>query len=470
MLALCGCGGPSVRLAGGSQEAEREVGEQLAKYVHDAIGLSDDRALAAYVSEVGDRLARQAQRGEVQYRFEVVDMVAPNAFALPDGHVYVSRGLLALMNSEDELAGVMGHEIAHVEARHAVKRSQAKLAIAPVQFVAGLTGALASLISSNLGAGIAAAGEFFLAPYSREQEREADRIGQELAAKAGWRAQGLTTALETLDREERREGGGPRADGFLATHPSTPGRVAETARRAAKLVPAPAQPVAGDRAPFLAKLDGLLVGDNPTHGVFVDTRFLHPVLGLRMEFPDKWWTGRAPGGVGAISPDEREVMLLRPVAVSDDPLAVARVQEKRAGVRLLDNARELDLNGLAAVQSEVQVRGTKENYWLLLTWVKLGRVVYLIIGIAPQSRAESFGPIMRRSVATFGVLSEAERAAITVTVLRTAQAQAGETLAGLSQRTGSVWDAELIAIANGLRKDVVLQGDELIKVAVKQPI
>jgi predicted Zn-dependent protease len=372
------------------------------------------------------------------------------------------------MNSEDELAGVVGHEIAHIEARHAVKRSQARLAMAPLQIAAGVTGALASLISSDLGAGIAAAGEFFLAPYSRDQEREADRIGQDLAAKAGWRPEGLTTLLETLDREERREDDHPRGDGFLATHPSTPDRVAAAAQHAAQLVPAPAEPVAGDHAAFLAKLDGMLLGENPARGVFVGTRFLHPSVGLRMEFPGKWLTGRAPGAVGASSPGRLDVMLLRAVGADDEPLAVARAQEKRSGVRLLEHARALQINALPAVQSELQLRGKKDSYWLLLTWVKLGRVVYLVTAVSPRSRAEYFGPIMRRSVETFGALGEAERAEVTAVVLRPVPAQAGESPQALQVRAASQWDADMIAIANGVPQDVRFRGGELVKVAVRE--
>jgi predicted Zn-dependent protease len=382
--------------------------------------------------------------------------------------VYVSRGLLALMNSEDELAGVVGHEIAHVEARHAVKRSQAQLAMAPLQIAAGVTGALASLISSDLGASIAAAGDFFLAPYSRDQEREADRIGQDLAAKAGWRPEGLTALLETLDREERRDGSRPRGDSFLATHPSTPDRVAAAAQHAAQLVAAPAEPVAGDHAAFLAKLDGMLLGENPGRGVFIGTRFLHPVVGLRMEFPDKWLTGRAPGAVGAVSPGRLDVMLLRPAGADSEPLVVARAQEKRSGVRLLENVRALQINGLPAVQSEVKVQGKKDTYWLLLTWVKLERVVYLITAVSPRSRAEYFGPIMKRSIETFGALGATERAEVTAVVLRPVQAQAGETLQALQIRAASPWDADMIAIANGVPKDVRFRGGELIKMAVRE--
>jgi predicted Zn-dependent protease len=340
--------------------------------------------------------------------------------------------------------------------------------MAPLHIAAGVTGALASLISSDLGASIAAAGEFFLAPYSRDQEREADRIGQDLAAKGGWRPEGLATLLETLDREERRDGSRPRGDSFLATHPSTPERVAAAAQHASQLVAAPVQPVAGDRAALLAKLDGMLLGENPRRGVFIGSRFLHPVVGLRMAFPDKWLTGRAPGAVGAASPGRLDVMLLRPAGADDEPLAVARAQEKRSGVRLLERVRALQINGLPAVQSQVQMRGRKDTYWLLLTWVKLERIVYLITAVSPRSRAEYFGPIMRRSVETFGALGEAERAEVTAVVLRPVPARAGETLQALRLRSGSPWDADMIAIANGLPKDMRFRGGELVKMAVRE--
>jgi predicted Zn-dependent protease len=137
-----GCGGGSSaqkprEVILDTEAADRRVGEQASLQVGGQMGIVDDPELAAYVSAVGKRLARHAPRGRFQYQFKVVDQDAPNAFALPGGFIYVSRGLLVLSNSEDELAGVLGHEIIHVAARHAAARQAMMQGLGPLQFMAG---------------------------------------------------------------------------------------------------------------------------------------------------------------------------------------------------------------------------------------------------------------------------------------------------------------------------------------------
>ena len=172
-----------------SAEEEQELGTQEADKVKKSMGLIDDPEIVAYVKAVGRRLAEHSPRKDVDYTFHIVDMEVPNAFALPGGYVYVSRGLLVLVNSEDELAGVMGHEIGHVAGRHAVQRVTRSVATSPFRIATGIAGAAASIVAPRVGNTIAGVGQvasaMVIAPYSRDQEREADRVGQEMAAKRG---------------------------------------------------------------------------------------------------------------------------------------------------------------------------------------------------------------------------------------------------------------------------------------------
>jgi len=168
-------GRPEVSLV--SEARERELGEEEARRVAESMGLLDDARLVAYVRAVGERLVRGVPRTDVAYTFSIVDMEQPNAFALPGGYVYVSRGLLALMNSEDELAGVLGHEIGHVAARHAVRRVTRA---APLAVLTGLGAAVTGIASPTVGdlvGGIGdAAGALVLAPYSRGHVRKLDDL------------------------------------------------------------------------------------------------------------------------------------------------------------------------------------------------------------------------------------------------------------------------------------------------------
>jgi predicted Zn-dependent protease len=308
-----------------------------------------------------------------------------------------------------------------------------------------------------------------LAPYSREQEREADRLGQDLAARAGWDPRGLSALLETLDREERQTGPMAWSDQFLATHPSMPERVAATTAHAAHLSWTPDKPIAKDRADLLARFDGLIVGDDPAKGALVGNVFVHPSLGLRMALPPGWEAGYGMGFAGAYSPDRQAVLILRPAGVSKDPLVVAREQEKRAGVALLYNARSTQINGLAAVREEMPVSGKQGTYWLTLNWVAVGNLIWSIEGAAPAATAERDAQIINASVDTIGPIIDADRARIEIVRLRVTPAADGEMLGSLRRRTGSTWNADQIAIANGLARDAVLAAGQWIKVPVREP-
>ena len=234
-LALAGCQAvPTVEsseLILNAPEREEEIGRREAQRVADEIGLVEDAKLAPYVESIGQRLARHAPRAGVRYRFAIADMPEPNAFALPGGYIFVSRGLLALANDEAELACVLAHEIAHVAARHAAQREaeavRAQLLSALGVIAAAIVGggeaaAMAGVASQAAGAGIIAA-------YSREQEHDADRLGQELAVRAGWDPSGMATFLRSLENETRLREGATRLPSYFDSHPATPDRAANTA-------------------------------------------------------------------------------------------------------------------------------------------------------------------------------------------------------------------------------------------------
>ena len=215
-VTAAGCGGgakpPRRREVILSSEAvDEKVGKEADVNVTEGLGIVDDPELTALVNQIGQRLARHAPRGRFQYHFAIVDQAAPNAFALPGGYIYVSRGLLALTNSEDELANVIGHEIVHVAARHAAARQAV---------IRGLPGPIKYFAQGHI------------AGYSRNQEREADRLGQGLAGVAGYDPQGMADFLKDLEFTERLRLGSSRLPGFFDTHPATAERVAGAGGRA----------------------------------------------------------------------------------------------------------------------------------------------------------------------------------------------------------------------------------------------
>ncbi|MCP5069568.1 MAG: M48 family metalloprotease, partial [bacterium] len=253
------------------------------------MGLVDDPELSAYVRAIGARLAANSPRQDTKYEFRVVDMPEANAFALPGGYIYVSRGLLTLCNSEEELANVMGHEVGHVAARHSAQRETRAAG-------AGLLTALGTILAGAYGGAEAAqtvgqigqvAGAGLIASYGRDQERQADSVGQRLSARSGWDPHQMSTFLRTLEADGRLAHGN-RAPSFFDSHPATPERVGNTAALAGTLVRAATPPIARNRADFLRRIRGIMVGPNPAEGVVDGSSFLHVGMDFRMKFPDGW--------------------------------------------------------------------------------------------------------------------------------------------------------------------------------------
>ena len=456
-----------------SAAEERKLGDEEAEKVEAGMGLVSDPALGAYIQAVGDRVAKQSPRQDVTYTFKIVNQPEPNAFALPNGNIYVSRGLLALINSEDELAGVLAHEVVHVAARHTVRSANVAVATSPLRIATGIAGLAAGIIAPRVGEGIMDLGdvatEAFMAPYGRSQEREADDVGVDLAARAGYNPTGLPRALQALERDEALHRDGPPRQSFFDTHPATPERVRETLDRAAALRQQTAAPIAKTHRDFLGRLDGLIIGEDPADGTFVDSRFFHPTLGFTLRFPAKWQTRNTPRAAVAHTQDKEAALLLSVAGKGDDPVRVARDAEKEAGVRLLERATVLEINGLRAVRSAVAVQDSRSPMTLDLTWIAHAGIVYRILGISPTPRIGVYRPLFDQTVSSFRAMTAADTAQIREIRLRVATVRDGERPAEIARRTRSAWSADEIAVANGLAAGAPLAAGQLIKVAVPEP-
>jgi predicted Zn-dependent protease len=452
-----------------SEAGERELGAEQARDIEEATGLVRDPELVAYVEAIGRRLVAQAPHRDLEYRFFVADMTEPNAFALPGGYIYVSRGLLALANAEDELAGVIGHEIAHVAARHAVQRVSRG---APLAIVTGIAGAATGIVLPGLGRMVSGAGQLagsvILAPYSRDQERQADELGQEMAARAGWDPAGLSALLTTLEREEALQRKGPERRSFLAGHPSTPERVGTTSARAHTLTRIAVAPIARDRAAFLARLEGLVIGPDPATGVFDGQRFLHPDLDFTILFPAGWKTENHGDFVAGREPKGEALVLLQLADEGNDPVAAARSFEKQSGGRLADAPETVAVGGLRGAHATAVARTDDGRVALDLTWIAYDGRIYLVTGMTAPRRAADYRAAFSTVARGFRSLTAAERAGISAARLRVRRAEAGETVAALAARAGGVWSADEVAIANALDTGARLEVGWLVKVAPRE--
>ncbi len=453
-----------------SPERETALGQQAAAQVAREIGLVDDPALNAYVDAVGQRMARLSPRQDVSYHFAVADMPEPNAFALPGGWIYVSRGLLAIANSEAELANVVGHEIGHVAARHAAQRETRAAG-------AGLLTALGTVAAGVVGGGAAAqtvaqfgqvAGAGYIASYGRDQERQSDEVGQKLAAAAGWDPAAMATFLATLDRETLREMGEPRMPTFLDSHPVTAERVRDTRTRAGTLDTTAVAPIAGSRREFLARLEGLLVGPDPAEGVFQESLFLHPGLDFAVGFPGGWKTSNQKTAVAAASPQQDAFLVLELQGPSGNPASAAQAFAQQHRIELLDPGPGR-IGGFDAFRARAQARSQQGPLALDLTWISHPAGTFRLIGASSQNAFAGYRDDFARSAFSFRRMSGAERNGIESLRLHAVSARAGETLDSLSRRTGNRWSVAQTAVANALSADARLRAGQLVKIAVAVP-
>ena len=446
-------------------EQEKKIGEEEAKKVEQEMGLLDDAALNSYADALGQRLVKESPRQDIPYQFHVVDMVEPNAFALPGGYVYVTRGLLALVNTEDELAGVVGHEIGHVAARHTVQRISRQGPFALItNLVSGVTGFFVPVVGNIVGGVGNFAQSLVFSPYSRSQESQADEVGQEIAAKAGWDPLGLAIFLDTLGREEALLSDGPRKPSFFDSHPATPDRVKHTTKHAKDLKPASREPISASREAFLARLDGLVVGQRAANGIVQGQTYRHPDLNFFVQFPPSWNVDNTPVQLASAPKDGGKAVVVRAVAASNDPLDGARALEK-ASKSSLPNTQRTTVNGLPAARTQVgDSRLTAD-----LTWIAYGGMVYQIAGIAETRGFEAVRPVFQTVVQSFRPLTAGERNGIREKRLRLVKAQAGETIEALTARSHSAWKASQVTVANGLKASDVLKDGQLVKIAVEEP-
>ncbi|HSJ96047.1 MAG TPA: M48 family metalloprotease, partial [Myxococcota bacterium] len=411
-----------------SPQREAALGQQAAAQVEQEIGLVRDAKLTGYVDTIGRRLAAASPRQDLTYRFGVADMPEANAFALPGGYVYVSRGLIALANSEDELACVIGHEIGHVAARHAAQRETRSTGV-------GVLSALGTLAAAALGGAEAArmvgqlgqvAGAGVIASYSRDQERQADVVGQQIAAEAGWDPAGMASFLATLEQEGRmRAGGAARNPSFLDSHPAAGERAVVAQRRAAELGARGRAPVAGSRAEFLRRIAGLRVGPDPREGVFDGERFLHPELGFAMDFPRGWQTRNARRAVGAMAPRGDAVVVLESQGPREEPITAARrwlAANPSAEVVESGAAR---IGSWPAYRALVQARTQQGQAVLSLTWIAHPQGTFRLTGMTSPNAWRAYAPAFDAVARSLRPLASAERRNITGLRLAVAQARGG---------------------------------------------
>src|SRR5687767_12789808 len=373
-----------------SEAQEIALGKESDAQIRQEMGVYEDAALQRYVNDIGLKMAKMSQRPGLPWQVAVVDQPAINAFALPGGYIYLTRGILPFLEDESELAGVLGHEIGHVTARHSAQQY--------TRAVGGQIGlvALGVFVPAARPFGQAsqqAMGLLFL-KFGREDELQSDELGASYAAAAGWDPEGVPN--------------------FLSTHPDPLSRVMEVSATVAKLKAGGGSSFVTGREELTGRVTGLIYGDNPEQGLFRGSTFLHPPLRFRLDFPDKWATANSARQVMAQAPKGDAFVLLQlvpqPKGSSIQDVAVASMQQA----------------GLAHVRGERTTIGGFEayvgNYQGLIdglgqvasraAHLRYGDNVYVIAGLTPPEAFDNYAGAFDSTLRSFRSLSSAEAAAI----------------------------------------------------------
>jgi predicted Zn-dependent protease len=445
-----------------SEAEEVAIGQQQDVEIRREMGVYDDPELQRYVSDIGQQLARVSHRPNLPWSFTVVDNPAINAFALPGGYIYLTRGILAYLDDEAELAGVLGHEIGHVTARHAAqaytRQAQASIGLTILSIFVPSTAPFTDLGAAGLSV-------LFLR-HGREAELEADRLGVEYGSGAGFDPAGVPRFLATLARVNRlTERGVPN---WLSTHPDPGSRVVKAEPVAGKFGSDAARAVNRDQ--YLDRIRGLVFGDRVEDGVVRGNEFLHPLLRLGVTFPEGWELTNTPEAVMAQEPGTTHFMVLQqveqPRGASIAETAVEAM--RRSGYTVVDGR----LDRINGNEAHIGVyRGNAKDVGrvtMRAAHIAVGRQLYVVAGFAPEKEFEQVDKDIAPALQTFRQLTPAEASKIRPNRIDFHVVRPGDSWQSIAARQGRNFvNAATLAIMNDREVNVQPTPGERVKIVIE---
>lgn len=449
-----------------SPQEEMKVGrDEHPKILKEFGGEYPDPKVKAYVTDIGQRLAKNSEMAQLQFTFTVINSDIVNAFALPGGYVYVTRGLLALASSEAELAGVLGHEIGHITARHTAQRYSAAMAGNLAAGVLGILFGSAVGDVSSLGAGA------LLAGYSRDQELEADTLGVRYLSRTSYEPAAMSTFLAKLQADSALSAelaGQPgKADSFdiMQSHPRTADRVREAVQAARAQNIAVSNPRIG-RDEFLATIDGIYWGGDPESGFIRDHEFVHPALRFRFEVPGGFRLFNSRTQVVARGPNNTYIAFSADARNSGTMPMRDYLQNVWARGVKLNAVEQIDINGLEAATGVVRANTDAGVMEMRVVAIRSGPTrVFRLLFRAPPAEMASRSEEFRKATYSFRRLTDQEAATLKPLRIRVVSVGAGDTQETLAQRMG-IRDVALrrFQVMNGLQPNDRLTPGTRVKI------
>jgi predicted Zn-dependent protease len=442
-----------------SEAQEIEMGKAADPQIIAQYGLYPDSSLQQFIREKGKQMAAISHRPNIEYHFRVVDSDILNAFAVPGGYVYFTRGIMAHFNNEAEFAGVLGHEIGHIAARHSVEQQRNAL-LGQLGLIAGIIVApdlaqFAETASQGLG--------LLFLKFGRDAERESDRLGVEYSSKIGYDAQEMAGFFQTLQRKSE-ESGSAELPGFLSTHPN-PGDRNRTVSKLAtewqqKLNLKNAQV---NRNSYLKRIEGLIYGEDPRQGYVENSIFYHPVLKLQFPIPQNWSYMNSPQSFQMAPKDGKAMMMLSFAAGSNLQEAAGSVMKQYNLQPVQSQQVSVNgLNALAVVADQKQEQGVLRTLSYIIQY---NNNFYHMLGVSRDTDFNSYANFFSNTMQNFSVLTDPsklnkkpERVRVKTVNQQTTLQQALRSLGVPDKRM------EEMAVLNGMKMNDRITPGTLIKV------
>jgi predicted Zn-dependent protease len=391
-----------------SEDSEIAIGRANHGKIIEQYGRYSDERLQAYVQEVGERLALVSHRANLHYRFTVLDSSVINAFALPGGYIYITRGLMAYLNSEAELAAVLGHEIGHVTARHGVRQQSAAQA-------ANIGYTIGAILFPGLRAGPSQdvfniLGGALLSGYGRDHELESDGLGAEYLAKAGYEPKAMIEVLKVLKNQElfaaeqaKRLGQEPQGyHGLFASHPDNDTRLKEVVADAQQYATSTTGLI--NRNNYLSHIDGMVYGDSEQEGVRLERHFYHLPMKFALSFPEQWFINNSASRLQAIAA-QGEAVIEMGVADINKKLSPEMFIKTRLNIDRLKVGKRLSINGLTGYTGLIE----QQDQVLRVSVMYLRDQAFIFFATTKQkNRFAEFDSYFIETVESFHSLRESE--------------------------------------------------------------
>ena len=415
-----------------SEQEEIALGKQTDGEIKAQFGIYSDQALNAYVQRVGQSMVPLTHRPHLTYHFAVLDTPVVNAFAVPGGYVYVTRGILALMNSEAEMAVVLAHELGHVNARHSVsKLSQLMLA----QLGMGVAGAISETFAKLSGAASIGIQLLFL-KFSRDDEREADALGVEYSRKDGYNPGEMINFFASLEKLGDLSSG-QSLPGFLSTHPLTSERIQNTK----DMLLESDQQLKIEKNGYLGAVNNMVYGQDPRQGYVEKNVFYHPELRFFFSFPGDWQVQNTPAQVTLASKDGHAGTILQAEKTSENLKDYAnKIASKIENGQFIDE-RSLRINGLASYQQVYDISQQQGGVIRTrISCIKKNGFIYTFVALSAQNEFDKYDSQFQSVVGSFQELRDARYINRKPQRIRLVKANGRESLEAIFQKAGMAKD------------------------------